>query len=110
MEKEKIIDLLYEELECKHGISKQFVSTLLEAIKRFDKKQDIFTTENIADTGEIGLHTRISDRIAEIKRYLSVSEDKREELMLTEEKITKDFLDIGIYGFIGYIYRKGNWK
>jgi hypothetical protein len=110
MEKDRIVELIAEELECKHEISKWFITTLLEAVKRFDKKQDIFTTENIADTGEIGLHTRISDRIAEIKKYLSVSEEKREELMLTDEKITKDFLDIGIYGFIGYIYRKGNWK
>ena len=108
--KEEIAQLIFEKFKCKHDITKEYIRTVLDSITRFDKKQDIFTTENIADSGEIGLFTRIGDRQTEIRKYLSVGQEARDELMLTEEKITKDFLDIGVFGFIGYIYRKGKWK
>jgi hypothetical protein len=107
---EEIIQEIFEKFNCKHEITKKYIETVLASIKRFDKKQEIFTTENIADSGEIGLYTRIGDRQAEIKKYLSVGPETREDLMLTEEKITKDFLDIGVFGFMGYIYRNGKWK
>jgi hypothetical protein len=101
---------IFEELNCKHDITKEYISTVLESILKFEKKQEVFTTDNIADSGEIGLYTRIGDRLSEIKKYLSVSKESREELMLTDDKITKDFLDIGVFGFIGYIFKNNKWK
>lgn len=110
MDESITIEKIYNEFECKHEITKEYIKTLLDSIKRFDKKQEVYTTNNIADTGEQGLVIRIGDAFSEIKKYLSVSKEKRDELMLTEEKITKNFLDIGAYGFIGYIFRNGKWK
>lgn len=107
---EELLDKIFEQCGCKHQLTKTYISTLLESIKRFDKKQDVFSTDNISDTGEIGLQTRIGDTLSEIRKYLAIDEDKRRELGLTEEKITKDFLDIGIFGFIGHIYRNGKWQ
>lgn len=104
MEKE-LTEEIFEALNCRHEITKEYIETLLESIEKFDKKQEIFTTNNIADSGEIGIFTRIGDRLSEIKKYLSVSQESRDELMLTEDKITKDFLDIGIFGFIGAMER-----
>ncbi len=109
-ELQEMTETIFKDFECKHDITKEYIETLLESVKRFDKKQEVFTTDNIADTGEIGIFTRISDRLTEIKKYLSVDEEAREELMLTKEKIVKDFLDIGIFGFIGYIYKNNKWK
>lgn len=107
---EEAAELLFDNFQCKHEITKEYLETVLESAIRFDKKQEVFTTDNITDTGEIGLFTRISDRLSEIKKYLAVDEAAREELMLTDKKITKDFLDIGIFGFIGYIYKNNKWK
>lgn len=107
---EQLINKVFEQCGCKNEVTKAYISTLLDSIKRFDKKQEVFSTDNISDTGEVGLQTRIGDALSEIRKYLAVDEDKRRELGLTEEKITKDFLDIGIFGFIGHIYRKGDWQ
>lgn len=109
MEKE-LIEKVFKELNCKHEITKEYIETVLKSVTKFEIKQEIFTTNNIADFGEVGIFTRIGDRLSEIKKYLSISQESRDELMLTDEKITKDFLDIGIFGFIGYIFRNNKWK
>ena len=107
---EQLSEEIFEKLKCKHSITKEYIKTVIKSIAKFEKKQEVFTTDNISDSGEIGLFTRIGDRLSEIKKYLSVGQEARDELMLTEDKITKDFLDIGIFGFIGYIYRNNKWK
>lgn len=107
---EKLIDEIFNRLNCKHEISKEYIKTVIKSIKKFEKKQEVYTTNNIVDYGEIGLSTRIGDRLSEIKKYLAVDQDQRDELMLTEEKISKDFLDIGIFSFIAYIFKQGKWK
>lgn len=101
---------IYETLKCKHEITKQYIAAAIESIRRFEKKQDIYTTDNITDSGEQGLVTRIGDFLSQIKRYLSVSQEKREELGLTEDKITRNFLDVGVFGLIAFIFRNGKWK
>jgi hypothetical protein len=107
---EKLVEEIFEALECKHEITKEYIRTLVQSVNKFERKQEVFTTNNISDSGEIGLFTRIGDRLSEIKKYLSVGQETRDELMLSEDKITKDFLDIGIFGFIGYIYRNKKWN
>jgi hypothetical protein len=111
MDADKLIELITKELGVNHAITNKFIDTLItNVIPAFDKKQDVYTTDNITETGEIGLQTRIGDRLTEIKKYLSLDKDKREELLLTDQKITNNFLDIGVFGLIGYIYRNNNWK
>ena len=107
---DELVKEIFERLNCKHEITKIYIKTLLETISRFEKKQEIYTTNNISDSGEIGIVTRIGDSLTEIKKYLSISQETRDELMLTDEKITKDFLDIGVFGIIGFIFRNGQWK
>ena len=107
---EELTEEIFEKLECKHDITKEYIKTLVKSVLKFERKQEVFTTNNISESGEIGLFTRLGDRLSEIKKYLSVSQETRDELMLTEDKITKDFLDIGIFGFIGYIYRNKKWN
>src|SRR5208337_236483 len=101
---------IYSKLDCKHEITKEYIKVLIESVKRFEKKQEVYDISNIADSGEIGIFTRIGDFFSKIKKYLSISEEKRKELMLTEEKVDKYFFDLGIYAFIATILRKGNWK
>jgi hypothetical protein len=110
MEEENLVSEIYESLSCKHEITREFIRTLVEAVKKFEKKQEVYTTNNISDSGELGLIIRIGDFLSEIKKYLSIGKEKRQELALTDEKITKDFLSIGTYGFIAYMVRQGKWK
>jgi predicted neutral ceramidase superfamily lipid hydrolase len=108
---DELTEKIFEHFKCKHEITKEYIKTVLESINKFDKKQEVFTTDNITDSGEIGIFTRIGDRLSEIRKYLAqTTKEAREDLGLTEDKITKDFLDIGVFGFIGCIYRRGNWK
>ena len=44
------------------------------------------------------------------RETLRIDNDKREELMLTEESIMKDYMDIAIFAMISYIYQLGKWK
>lgn len=110
MNEDELVQEVYDSLKCKQEITKEYIRTFLFSVVRFEKKQEVYTTNNISDSGEIGLVTRIGDFLSEIKKYLAVSKEKREELMLTDAKITKNFLDIGIFGFIAYIFRNGKWK
>lgn len=110
MKQEELEQEIYDSLNCKHAITKQFIKVLLEALKRFEKKQEVFDTNNIADNGEIGVFVRLGDFYSKIKKYLAVNEEKREELLLTEDKINKYYLDLGVFSFIALIFRKGNWK
>lgn len=107
---EEIIDQIYNELKCKHNITRDYIKTVIESIAKFEKKQDVYETENISSTGEIGLIARIGDSFYEIKKYLQINDDKRSELQLTKEKIVKDFMDIAIFGLIGYMYMQDRWK
>jgi hypothetical protein len=107
---EELTEKIFKEFGCKHKNTEEFINTLLEAVKRFEKKQEIFSTENISDWGLVGLASRIGSYYSEIKKYLSVSEDKRIELMLTDEKLKKVFIDLGIFAFIAYIYQNGKWE
>lgn len=107
---EKLVDEIFEKLECKHEVTKEYIRTIVKSVLKFETKQEVFTTNNISESGEIGLFTRLGDRLSEIRKYLSIDQEARDELMLSEDKITKDFLDIGIFGFIGYIYRNKKWN
>jgi len=110
MDEENLVSEIYNSLSCKHEITREFIRALVESVKKFDQKQEVYSTNNISDSGELGLIIRIGDFLSEIKKYLSISKEKRQELGLTEEKITKDFFNIGTYGTIAYIYRQGKWK
>ena len=110
MEDKEVIEQLANQLDVKNDVTKEFIATCLYAVRRFDKKQQIFTTDNVNDWGLIGLASKLGHYQTELKKYLSVSEENRSELGLTDEKINKNFMDMGIYSFIAYIYRQGNWK
>jgi hypothetical protein len=107
---EKLTKEIYSKLDCKHEITKEYIDVLIESIRRFEKKQEVYDVSNIADSGEIGIFTRIGDFYSKIKKYLSISKEKREELMLTDDKVDKYFFDLAIFAFIGFMFRKGKWK
>lgn len=107
---EKLVESIYESLGCKHKISKEFIRTILKSVFRFDKKQGVYDLQNIEEFGEVGLLVEINNRYKKIKKYYEVDDDKREELMLTEESIMKDYMDIAIFAMISYIYQLGKWK
>jgi monomeric isocitrate dehydrogenase len=108
--KENLVDAIYKELDCKHAISKEFIRTIIKSVSRFDKKQGIYDLQNINEFGEVGLLVEINNRYKKIKKYYEIDEDKREELMLTEESIMKDYIDIAVFAIISYIYKLGKWK
>lgn len=110
MEQKKLEQEIYTSLNCKHEISKQYIKVLLESLNRFEKKQEIFDTDNISNGGEIGVFVRIGDFLSKIKKYLAINEEKRAELLLTEDKINKYYLDLGTFAFIALIFRRGDWK
>lgn len=107
---EGLVKDIYELSGCKHKISKEFIRTILKLIFRFDKKQGVYDLQNIEEFGEVGLLVEINNRYKKIKKYYEVDDDKREELMLTEKSITKDYMDIAIFAIISYIYKLGKWK
>lgn len=103
-------ELISKELGVKFEITKEFISTCIQAIKRFDKKQEIFSVDIINDYGLIGIASKLSHYQQEIKKYLSVDEEKRVELGLSEEKMSKNLIDMGIYSFIAYMYINNKFK
>lgn len=107
---EELVEGIYETIGCKHQISKEFIRTILKSIFRFDKKQGVYDLQNIEEFGEVGLLVEINNRYKKIKKYYEIDDDKREELMLSEKSIMKDYMDIAIFAMISYIYKLGKWK
>lgn len=110
MDDKQIVEQVASELGISNEVTKEFIAVCLYAVRRFDKKQQIFTTDNVNDWGLIGLASKLGHYQSELKKYLSVGEENRSELGLTDQKIDKNFMDMGIYSFIAYIYRQGKWK
>jgi hypothetical protein len=106
----ELVDIIARDLKCNHEITKKFIDLTLQAIKRFDNKQDIYTTQNINEFGESGILFQINNKFKEIKKCLEVDQSRRNELMLTDEKIQKNYFDIAIFSLIAYLYKTGEWK
>ena len=119
--KKTFIELLWVLIGCDQEITREFISDVIDGIALFDYKQQRYGTGNIAKIGELGLNSRVSEKVARIENMLklvpSESPDRvgdGHEIVCYapdegEETRRESWIDIGVQGFMGCMVYDGRW-
>jgi len=100
---DKIVDILFEKLNLQVPLTREYLKEVINSALVFDKKQQDYSSSNIAGFGEIGVLIRMNDKFSRLKNLLLNNKEPN------NESIDDTWLDIGVYGFIGRLLRKGKW-
>jgi len=96
---------LCERLGLNEDLVYEFVLSLLPCIVLFDKKQHDYGSGNIAQFGDLGVLIRINDKVQRLKTLLMSGEEPK----FSEEGLKDTWMDIAVYGVIGYMCHQGMW-
>ena len=105
MEKENLINHIYNALECTEEQTRDIIDEVLKDIQLFDKKQHDYWPQNIAKFGVTGVLVRSSDKI---ERLINLYNRKDEPSI--EESIEDSWQDLSVYGAIARVCIDGKWK
>lgn len=100
---DKIVDLLYEQMNFMVPLTKEYLREVINSAVVFDKKQQDYSSDNIAGFGEIGVMIRMNDKFSRLKNLLLNNKEPQ------NESVEDTWLDIGVYGFIGKLVHDGIW-
>ena len=99
----KVVDVLYDNLKLEIPLTKEYLRELIVTAVTFDTKQRDYSTQNIAEFGEIGVPIRMNDKFSRLKNLLLHNKKPH------HESIEDTWLDIAVYGIIGLLCHKGKW-
>ena len=105
MEKENLINHIYNALECTEEQTRDIIDEVLKDIQLFDKKQHDYGPQNIPKFGVTGVLVRSSDKI---ERLINLYNRKDEPSI--EESIEDSWQDLSVYGAIARVCIDGKWK
>jgi len=103
---DKLIQHIYDILDCKEEQTLPIIANCLKDIKLFDKKQHDYGSSNIAKFGTMGVLVRSSDKI---ERLINLS-NKGKDLEAQNEAIEDSWQDLSVYGNIARVCLDGEWK
>jgi hypothetical protein len=107
IEKEMLIDKIYEQLGCNEPQTKEIIDQFLSDIKLFDKKHGDYGPRNIDKFGIMGILVRSSDKI---ERLINLHEKSDSSPLNTDESVVDSWADLSVYGAIARAVEKGNWN
>jgi len=113
MNKEQLIDTIYEQLECKEPQTKEIIGHFLSDLKLFDKKQSDYGPLNISKFGILGVLIRSSDKIERLINLYGNSTLKETGTPTTEntdESVVDSWADLSVYGAIARTIDEGKWN
>jgi len=100
---DKVVDILFEKLNLQVPLTRDYLKEVIISAITFDKKQQDYSSSNIAEFGEIGVMIRMNDKFNRLKNLLLNNKAPR------NESIDDTWLDIGVYAFIGKLCHNGKW-
>lgn len=100
---EKVVNVLYENLKFEIPLTKEYLAEVIKTAITFDTKQQDYSTQNIAEFGEIGVLIRMNDKFSRLKNLLLKHKTPN------HESIADTWLDISVYGIIGLLLHQGKW-
>lgn len=91
-----------------------FINVLMSMYRMYIKKNFDYSPANILGTGEIGLVTRLWDKMARLLNLsgfkIAISDMKFEEpIQPKNESINDTYSDLSVYAVIGQVFRMGKW-
>jgi len=94
--------------------SRGFIDIIMKMYRIHLKKNSDYSPANIAGPGELGIATRIWDKITRMMNLLGwrieIASSKFEApLNAQNEPLDDAYLDLSVYGIIGFMFRKGMW-
>jgi hypothetical protein len=106
MSEEKLIETIFNQLDCVEPHTKRFIKTILKNIQLFDRKQHDYGPMNIDKFGWEGVMIRLSDKL---ERMINLW-NKGAIDDAACESLTDTWQDICNYGAIGEMCQSGLWK
>lgn len=112
---------IYPDMPDKHVTEKRapdqcsaFIDAIMKMYRTHLRKNADYSPANILGTGDLGLVTRLWDKIARLMNLsgfkLSLEKSTYEKpLTPSNEAIDDTFEDLAVYGVIGMLLRKGMW-
>jgi len=99
---EKVVDLIFKQMELTNEFTKKFLRETLQTIQRFDEKH---TEKGMGKFDKYGA-VAVAMSTDEIYELLSAHYADGKEI----EDTVKLWQDLGIYSLMGSIIEKGEWK
>ncbi|MFW6311975.1 MAG: hypothetical protein ACOC1K_07050 [Nanoarchaeota archaeon] len=101
---EKVVDLIFKQMELTNEFTKKFLKETLQAIQRFDEKH------SEKGMGKFDKYGAVAVAMSTDEIYELLSAHYAEGKELDKEKLIKLWQDLGIYSLMGSIIEKGEWK
>lgn len=94
--------------------SRHFLNTVMKMYRTHLEKNNDYSPANILGTGEIGLATRVWDKVARLLNltgfHIEISSSSfSAPIQPKNESLDDTLLDLAVYGVIGLLLRKGVW-
>jgi len=113
MNKEQLINTIYEQLDCKEPQTKEIIKHFLSDIQLFDKKQSDYGPSNISKFGILGVLIRSSDKIERLINLYGNATLKgtgTPTAKNTNESVIDSWQDLTVYGAIARTVDEGKWN
>lgn len=80
----------------------------LECVALFDRKQQDYGSSNISSCGQLGVATRLQDKVSRMQNLLI--KELKGEGDPTNESLEDTYLDAANYCMIGALLHRGMWE
>jgi len=100
---DKVVEVLYENLKLEVPLTKEYLREVIQTAITFDTKQRDYSTQNIAEFGQIGVLIRMNDKFSRLKNLLLNNKKPH------HESIEDTWLDVSVYAIIGLLLHKDKW-
>lgn len=104
IQQNKMVEVIFKELDCQEEQTKIIIELILEDIKLFDKKQHDYGPGNISKFGVQGVLVRINDKL---ERLINLYKKDRDP---ENESIEDTWQDLSVYGVIARAVLKDKWS
>jgi hypothetical protein len=102
---DKLVDFVYNELQCENAVTKEIIRLSLGDVKLFDIKQSDRGPENIRVFGSKGCVLRMQDKMS---RIITIDWHGKEPRV--SEPVENEYADMAVYALIARVVKKGLWK
>lgn len=101
---DKVIDLIFKQMELNNDFTKKFLKETISAIQRFDLKHSEKGMGKFDKYGAVAVAMSTDDIYEQLSAHYA---DGKE---LEKEQLIKLWQDMGIYSLMGSIIEKDEWK
>lgn len=101
---EKVVELIFKQMDLTNDFTKKFLKESLQAIQRFDEKHTEKGMGKFDKYGAVAVAMSTDDIYEELSTYYTNSKNG------SPDDVVKLWQDLGIYSLIGSIIEKGEWK